>query len=113
MLIWDILGQKEFMAFHKTYYQGAEGALIVCDGSRLETLHSLQKWIDSFVSAVGNVPIIFLVNKYDLVEESTFDTSYMDELTKTHNTLYLFTSAKDGLNVEEAFSAMSKRLLNL
>ena len=111
MLIWDILGQKEFMAFHKTYYQGAEGALLVCDATRAETQQSLLKWIESFTGAVGTVPMIFLVNKSDLVNKEEFDKSFLVELSKTHNTQFMFTSAREGLNVEAAFLSMGKRLL--
>ena len=111
ILIWDILGQKEFMTFHKTYYQGSEAGLLVCDGTRVETIENLTIWIDSFMGSVGKVPIIFLVNKTDLLDKDGFDSTAIEALCKEHDTQFFFTSAKTGDNVEKAFQAISEKLV--
>jgi len=111
ILIWDILGQKEFMTFHKAYFQGSEAGLLVCDATRPETIDNLNIWITSFHDAIGKVPIIFLVNKMDLVKPDCFDSCKIDALIKKFETKYFRTSAKDGTNVEEAFKAISQKLI--
>jgi small GTP-binding protein len=111
LLIWDILGQKEFMAFHKTYFQGAEAGILVCDVTRKETIDNLNMWISTFFGSVGEVPIIFLANKVDLVKPEEFDSSTIEEICKRFHTIYLFTSAKQGNNVEDAFKNISERLI--
>jgi len=45
LLIWDIAGQKSISDIHASYYYGAEGALIVCDITRQDTLEHLPDWI--------------------------------------------------------------------
>jgi len=103
LLIWDILGQKEYARLHPVYYQGAEGALIVCDGTRPDTIESLGTWMDGFVKVVGQVPIIFLINKADLLNLETFDTGRIETIAERFGATFYFTSAFTGENVEEAF----------
>ncbi len=112
MLIWDILGQKEYSRLHPVYYQGAEGALIVCDYTRRETLDSLPEWASSFMKVVGDVPIMFLVNKSDLVEKAAFSEKDVQEASNVFGNTYLMTSAKTGLNVESSFKAIGESLVN-
>ena len=110
LLIWDILGQREYQRLHPVYYQGAEGALIVCDSTRKETIGSLSTWVTSFKNVVGPVPVVFLMNKSDLVDPEKFDRTEIEALCKQHNAPYLPTSAKSGLNVEKAFLTVSEAL---
>jgi len=110
LLIWDILGQREYQRLHPVYYQGAEGALIVCDSTRKETIGNLATWVTSFKNVVGNVPVVFLMNKSDLVDQEKFDRTEIEALTKQHQASYLPTSAKTGLNVENAFMTVSEAL---
>jgi len=110
LLIWDILGQREYQRLHPVYYQGAEGALIVCDTTRKETIGSLQTWVTSFKNVVGPVPVVFLMNKSDLIDFETMDKTEIDVLSKQHAASYLPTSAKVGLNVEKAFMTISESL---
>lgn len=112
LLIWDILGQKQYSRLHPVYYQGAEGALVVCDGSRPETLSSLDEWAKTFQEVVGPVPLIFLVNKADLVDQKAFDASHVNGLCQQYRGKWLFTSAKDGLNVDKAFHELGDELCN-
>ena len=110
LLIWDILGQREYQRLHPVYYQGAEGALIVCDSTRKETIGSLSTWVTSFKNVVGPVPVVFLMKKSDLVDPEKFDRTEIEGLCKQHNAPYLPTSAKSGLNVEKAFLTVSEAL---
>ena len=36
LMIWDVMGQKEYAMLHRSAYQGAQGALLVCDITRNE-----------------------------------------------------------------------------
>jgi len=110
LLIWDILGQREYQRLHPVYYQGAEGALIVCDSTRKETIGNLATWVTSFKNVVGDVPVVFLMNKADLVDPEKFDRSDIEGLSRQHRAPYLPTSAKSGLNVERAFLTVSEAL---
>jgi len=111
LMIWDIAGQKDYNNVHPTYYQGAEGALVVSDITRKETLKSMPQWIESVYSVAGNVPIVFLANKSDLKMQAAFNEDDMKKIAARFKSPYLSTSAKTGQNVEEAFSTIGRELL--
>jgi len=110
LLIWDILGQREYARLHPVYYQGAEGALIVCDGTREETIRNLPTWTTSFLKVVGQVPIIYLINKTDLIDMTKFASADIENISETYKAPFYFTSARTGDNVGEAFVEVSKQL---
>jgi small GTP-binding protein len=110
LLIWDILGQKQYSRLHPVYYQGAEGALVVCDGSRPETISSIDEWAKTFQEVVGPVPLIFLINKADLLDQNTFNAAPVNALCTQYKARWMFSSAKDGLNVDKSFHELGDEL---
>ncbi|MDI6917773.1 MAG: GTP-binding protein [Thermoplasmatales archaeon] len=110
-MIWDIAGQKDYNNVHPTYYQGAEGALVVCDITRKETLESMSQWVESLYAVANKVPIVFLANKSDLKMQAAFNENDMKNTAARFKIPSFFTSAKTGQNVEEAFSTIGRELL--
>jgi small GTP-binding protein len=112
-LIWDIMGQATFRTLLKdSYFFGASGALAVCDSTRVETLESLEEWIQSLFNTVGEKPIIVLANKNDLKDERKIDEDMLKEVASKYNTIFYYTSARTGENVEKAFYDLGKLILN-
>lgn len=109
MLIGDLIGQQGFQQTQKANMRGATGALIICDLTRPETKNSVKDyWIPLLKDVLGEAPpMIFLANKYDLVDpDDDVLISYRAELlalSEEYGTKFYFTSAKTGDNVEEAF----------
>jgi small GTP-binding protein len=111
MAIWDVIGQQQYHSLVLKYFKNSDGGLVIADGSRFETVELMRKWIGSFFNAVGKVPILLLINKCDLIDENTFNKQILDELATEYGTKYFFTSAKNGDNVEEAFSTLAKLMV--
>ena len=109
LMIWDILGQKTHESLHAAYYRGAAGALAVADFTRPETMDNLKSWIGSLRSVVGDKPVLILGNKSDL--EKTYKLADLKSFASSVGCEAMETSAKTGLNVEEAFMAIGKKLL--
>jgi small GTP-binding protein len=111
MVIWDIMGQKHFKSIQSSAYRGSNGALIVCDITRLKTLENLKTWREEIYKVAGKIPIVILANKIDLEDQRRFTH---DDLAKMANSLkadYFFTSAKTGQNVENAFLRLGQNLI--
>ncbi len=109
LMIWDIIGQKGYRFTQSLSFRGMDGALLVADLTRKETLDSLQGyWVPLLIRIAGPVPMIFLGNKADLSNDAQFG---LDEIQAAATACEAFgstleshlTSAKTGDNVEETF----------
>ncbi|MGD0818838.1 MAG: Rab family GTPase [Methanomassiliicoccales archaeon] len=109
MMIWDILGQKSGASMQSAYFSGANGAFIVCDSTRPETLDGLNFWYQEFSRVAGKVPVIPLVNKSDLPPMVTEES--MASASKVIGQNFRRTSAKTGEGVEEAFLQLGKLIV--
>lgn len=65
--IWDTAGEETFKSITRTYYKGADGALLVYDITRRETFLHLKSWLDD-VKEIGSkeIYVILIGNKQDL-----------------------------------------------
>jgi small GTP-binding protein len=112
MLIWDVMGQKEYKMIQESAYQGSSGAIIVGDLSRQETMNNLGSWVSDLFNISSVIPIIFVANKVDLVDSNGINKSELDNLSMSYEAPYFFTSAKTGENVESAFQALGEVIIN-
>ena len=111
MTIWDIMGEKGFRELLKeAYFHGAQGVLAVCDITRTETLTDLDEWVAAVVKVTGQIPVEFLANKADLKDQQVVTAEDLESAAKTHDAPFLFTSAKTGENVEQAFANLAKMI---
>ncbi len=109
MAIWDIMGEKGFRELLKeAYFHGAQGVLAVCDITRMDTLTDLDDWVAAVVKVTGNIPVEFLANKADLKDQAAVTVEDLESAAKAHDAPFLFTSAKSGENVEQAFTTLAK-----
>ena len=67
LMIWDILGQRQFSRLKESAFRGTNGAFIVLDLTRRETLYSFDSWLQSLQNVAGEIPVVVLANKSDLV----------------------------------------------
>jgi len=111
LVIWDIAGQAQFTSVTPGFYRGAEGALIVCDPSRRETLRSLFSWEHRFRETAAARNLIVLFNKTDLEARWEVSRAQAESVAGELDCPCLFTSAKTGENVDEAFNTLAARML--
>jgi len=111
LMIWDIMGQKGFRDLLKTaYFYNVEGIIAVCDVTLSSTLFTLNDWIKSVHSIAGNVPVVLVANKVDLVDDSQFGQEDLSQIAKIYDSPYFFSSAKTGENVETVFQTLTERV---
>jgi len=112
MMILDIMGKRTFLQlFKEAYFHGAKGILAVFDVSRKASLQDLTKWIDGVRDSVGPIPVYTLGNKIDLVERRETTEQEASDVLRSYECPILYTSAKTGVNVEQAFQSLAKTIV--
>lgn len=106
LILWDIAGETSSTKVPKNYILGAQGVIYVFDCSRPETYEKMAEDIFTFQKEIPNAPLTVLGNKSDLVDESS-----IEKIKASIDTEFLFTSAKTGKNVEDAFITLTKNVL--
>ncbi|KAI3463715.1 hypothetical protein Pfo_020378 [Paulownia fortunei] len=101
--IWDTAGQERFRAITSSYYRGALGALL-----------SLRKWLKELREFGSPEMVVVLVwNKSDLSQSREVNLEDGQTLAQLEDLSFMETSAKENLNVEEAFLRMITRIYEL
>ena len=111
LIIWDVMGQKEFVRTQSASLFGSHGALVICDVTRKETLESVIHWQNVLYDVADEVPIVVLANKNDLISQAQFTMQDLGVVCQPFNLSYFTTSAKTGENVELAFQEIGKKLV--
>uniref|UniRef100_A0A0D9WBT7 Uncharacterized protein n=1 Tax=Leersia perrieri TaxID=77586 RepID=A0A0D9WBT7_9ORYZ len=109
--IWDTAGQERFRTITSSYYRGAHGIIIVYDVTDMESFNNVKQWlseIDRYAS--DSVCKLLVGNKCDLVESKVVDTEEAKAFAESLGISFLETSAKESINVEEAFLTMSSEI---
>ncbi len=111
MTIWDIMGSKGFRELlREAYFHGAQGILAVADITRYDTLEDLDSWVESVFRTVGEIPVVFTVNKIDLKDQAAFSEEQVKQATEAFDAPYFYSSAKTGENVENVFRHLGETI---
>ena len=111
--IWDYAGEKRFQDLFPSYAIGTSGSLVCFDVSkqfRMASLNQLPSWIKILREKNGDIPILLVGNKIDLVDAD--DLVELKDLVQPFIKKYnlqgvYFTSARDGRCVNDVFSNLA------
>ncbi len=109
MMLWDIEGAEQAHDLRKSYLRGAAGYLLVADGTRRDSLYTALEIQTRAEETVGQVPRVFLINKADLADEWEVEGREVSALAD-RGWQVIKTSAKTGAGVEEAFTALARKM---
>lgn len=112
--IWDIGGQDRYKFLRSSFFDGANGALIVFDLSRWHTFEELDDWVSDLREYAGEkIPFALIGNKVDLIDkrDELYERESAEVFAKKEQTFYVETSAKTGEKVEETFLNLTERML--
>ncbi|KAK9815512.1 hypothetical protein WJX72_004893 [[Myrmecia] bisecta] len=109
--IWDTAGQERYASLAPLYYRGASAAAVVYDITSKESFQKAKHWVSELQkNASGDIVIILVGNKTDLVELREVTPEDGQEYASRNDMLFIETSAKTAANVSEIFETVAKKL---
>ncbi|MGB9635728.1 MAG: Rab family GTPase [Thermoplasmata archaeon] len=118
MILWDIMGQKDYERVHRDMFEGVNGGILVCDVTKPETLKSLgEYWIPKFFEYAGKVPLVLMANKIDLEHHVKINVRDIQALLASFQMKdgasppFYLTSAKTGENVQVGFEKLGELMV--
>ncbi|XP_065834137.1 ras-related protein Rab-9A-like [Oscarella lobularis] len=114
--IWDTAGQERFKSLRTPFYRGADCCLLTFGVDDAQSFKNLSMWKKEFlyyadVRDPDNFPIVVLGNKVDLPNRQVSHEEAAIWCRHNHNSPYFETSAKDAINVDDAFRMAVKLLV--
>lgn len=109
LMLWDIAGEEDEFAIPLSYLKGCDGCLLVMDGTRPETLELAADILERSKIVMGDVPVIWVINKSDLADQWCSLRNELERFNVKSN--FVETSAKLGTGVEESFSMLARQMI--
>eukprot|EP01083_Nonionella_stella_P075665 205778_1 len=112
LTIWDTAGQERFRTLTSAYYRGAQGVILVYDVSVRETFDHVQNWMKeaNTYSTKDKMVTMLVANKKDLPDHAVSSSEGRD-FARRNNLLFIETSAKTKLGVQQAFEELVLKIL--
>jgi len=117
--IWDTAGQERFQSLGVAFYRGADSCVLVFDLTDAKSFDNLESWMDEFLvhanpNNPATFPFVVLGNKADLAATRRQVSTQKAKAwcsSKQGEIPYYETSAKEAVNVEQAFHTIAKNAL--
>lgn len=110
--LWDTAGQERFKTITTSYFRGAQGILLVYDVTQRHTFDHIQNWAEQ-INQYGDLGVtcVLVGNKCDLEHR---EVSYEEgkALAEERGMRFFETSAKNNVNVTDAFESAASIVLN-
>ncbi|XP_009992444.1 PREDICTED: ras-related protein Rab-5C isoform X2 [Chaetura pelagica] len=109
--IWDTAGQERYHSLAPMYYRDAQAAIVVYDITNTDTFVRAKNWVKELQrQASPNIVIALAGNKADLATKRAVDFQDAQTYADDNSLLFMETSAKTAMNVNEIFMAIAKKL---
>ncbi|XP_077995431.1 ras-related protein Rab-35-like isoform X2 [Glandiceps talaboti] len=109
--IWDTAGQERFRTITTTYYRGTHGVIVVYDVTSADSFVNVKRWLHEIDQNCDNVARILVGNKNDCPDRKVVESDDAKKFAEQMGVQLFETSAKENINVEEIFNAITELVI--
>jgi len=109
--VWDTSGQERYKAIAPSFIKKAEGVVMAYDVTDRQSFEHVGSWMSQLENhGEKNVSIVLVGNKIDMKDRAV---EYIEgkKLAEHHGIMFFEASAKNNINIEEAFMALGKEIV--
>ena len=112
--IWDTAGQEQYRSLAKLFYQNTSAAMLVYDITNENSFLAIKDyWSDEIKNnAPENIIIAIVANKSDEYVKEKVPTEEGKELAKKLNAIFINTSAKSGIGIDNLFRTVAEKYID-
>ncbi|XP_051796573.1 ras-related protein Rab-8B-like isoform X1 [Acanthochromis polyacanthus] len=110
--IWDTASAELFRRVIHMYLRSVNGIVLVYDVTNRSSFNNTSKWICDIEEPLPNVEKIILGNKCDMNDRREVSREEVEKIAMDYGIKFLETSAKSGINVEEAFFTLIRDIMS-
>ena len=112
MQIWDTAGQERFRTVISSYFRGSHGLFLIYDITNRDSFKNLENWLSEIEENANKNVLKFLIgNKCDLENDREIETKEGQDFANRNVMQFMETSAKEDKNINEAFEALAKLMM--
>ncbi|PVF95358.1 ras-domain-containing protein [Serendipita vermifera] len=117
VLLWDLQGSGIYTSLLvlSTLIRRSHGFVLVFDTTSLESFNWIRNWIEEAekhkITEFDLAPRILVGNKVDLTDQRAVEASMAQDFAAEHGMVYMETSAKTSINVEQLIFMLVKRIV--
>ena len=112
--IWDTAGQERYRNINKSYFQQSNAFILAYDMTNTDSFDQISYWIKEVCEKSDDrIKSILVATKVDLEDNREVSTEDGEKLAKEHNLEFFETSAKDNINIKEAFENLVSQILSV
>jgi len=107
--IWDFYTEMKFRFLLPTFVKGADGIMFVFSIVDKNSLSNFDEWLSIIRKFDPSIPILLIGSKIDLEHQRSVKKEEAIELCRSRGCdSYIEVSAKERINVEDAFKSIAK-----
>jgi Ras-related protein Rab-8A len=111
--VWDTAGQEQYKAMTSNFYRSAMGVAVVYDVTYRRSFMNIPNWLKNVEEHGSDGMCKFLVgNKCDMQNDRAVSWEEGQELAERYGMIFMETSAKANINVDEVFTGLAKACIS-
>jgi len=111
LMLWDTAGQEEFDCITRAYYRGAQACVLAFSCTDRDSFKNIFKWKKKVEEECGNIPMVLVMTKIDLLYQSAVDSFEVEKLSRQLHLHLIKTSVKENLNISKVFLYLASQHL--